>query len=164
MKLAVTGNHSLTKLQDLATQMFSTVENKQVVLPDYSKPSPPFDSQNLGKFTRWVPVQDKDRLQIYWVLPDCHREYKTKPLGYFAHLLGHEGENSLLSHLKKEGLVLELGAANDHELGVYSDFELDILLTKKGLSNVEQVLASIFHYVRILCEVGPTDYLFDEAK
>lgn len=71
---------------------------------------------------------------MYWVLPDCHAEFKTRPLSYFTHLFGHEGENSLLSYLKKEGLAMELCAGDDHELDVFSDFYIDITLTKKGLA------------------------------
>jgi secreted Zn-dependent insulinase-like peptidase len=33
------------------------------------------------------------------------RELNTSPLKYFAHLFGHEGKNSVLSYLKKEGLA-----------------------------------------------------------
>jgi insulysin len=53
-------------------------------------------------------------------------------LKYFGHLIGHEGENSLLSYLKKEGLALEISACDDNELEILSDFFVDILLTKKG--------------------------------
>jgi insulysin len=54
-------------------------------------------------------------------------------------LFGHEGENSILSHLKKEGLAMSLSAYADHEMGVFSDFVLSVTLTKKGLENYEYV-------------------------
>jgi hypothetical protein len=29
---------------------------------------------------RMVPVKDKDKLEVFWVLPYVSKEYKTKPL------------------------------------------------------------------------------------
>jgi insulysin len=48
-------------------------------------------------------------------------------------LFGHEGENSLLSYLKKEGQAMNLTAGCDHEQGVFSNFYISIGLTQKGL-------------------------------
>lgn len=61
-------------------------------------------------------------------------------------MFGHEGENSILSHLKKEGLAMSLSAYADHEMGVFSDFVVSVTLTKKGLENYEYVAQSIFKY------------------
>jgi len=54
-------------------------------------------------------------------------------------LFGHEGENSLLSYLTKEGYAMSLSAGEDHEMGIFSDFCITIGLTKKGLTNYEKV-------------------------
>jgi insulysin len=59
---------------------------------------------------------------------------------YFTHLVGHEGKNSLLSYLKQEDLALELGSYTDHLLDCYSNFEVEITLTQKGLQNYEDVI------------------------
>jgi len=100
---------------------------------------------------------------LYWVLPYCQDEFKSKPLDYFSHLFGHEGENSVLSYLKKEGLAMELSAGGSHTLNCFSDFFVQITLTKKGLQNYEQVIAAIFKYAQRLAEVGPQEYIFDES-
>jgi insulysin len=67
------------------------------------------------------------------------KEYRSKPLEYFSHLFGHEGENSLLSYLKQEDLAMELMAGSDHEMSVFSSFSVTITLTKKGLANIDDV-------------------------
>jgi len=79
------------------------------------KPELPFTHQNLGKIQRYKPVLDKNELSIYWILPYCEKEYKSQPLKYFTHLFGHEGQNSILSYLKKEGLAMNLSAGSDNE-------------------------------------------------
>jgi len=44
-------------------------------------------------------------------------------------LFGHEGENSILSYLKAEGLALSLSAGPDHELFSFSNLDVSIELT-----------------------------------
>lgn len=56
-------------MEQWATSLFSGVENKNVTVPDYSKPHLPFDSTNMGQMARYQPVKDKDTLEIYWVTP-----------------------------------------------------------------------------------------------
>ena len=67
-------------------------------------------------------MKDVDTLDITWVLPYVKQEFKSKPLSYFSHLIGHEGENSLLSYLKAEDYAMGLSAGDDDELDYFSDF------------------------------------------
>jgi len=92
------------------------------------------------------------------------KEYRTKPLQYFSHLFGHEGENSLLSYLKEEGLAMALSSGSDHEMSVFSSFTVDITLTKKGLENVNDVIAAVFKYAQRIRDVGPQQFVFDECQ
>jgi insulysin len=55
---------------------------------------------------KYVPVKDEDYLEIRWYVEYLKPYYKNCPGGYISHLIGHEGENSLLSLLIKEGLAL----------------------------------------------------------
>jgi insulysin len=164
MKLTVSGKHSLDQLEQWAISMFSPVENTNVVVPFLGNPELPFSHENLGTIQRYKPVLDKDDLTIYWVLPYCEKEYKSQPLQYFSHLFGHEGENSLLSYLKKEGYAMNLSAGCDHEQGVFSDFYITIGLTQKGLKETNKVLSAVFKYAQRLVEVGPQDFVFEECK
>ena len=73
------------------------------------------------------------------------------PAYYFKHLLGHEGKNSVLSFLKKEGLALELTVKSENVLdGTYSYLIVEVTLTKKGFQNYESVAAVIFQYIKNL--------------
>lgn len=79
-------------------------------------------------------------------MPYLEKEYLTKPTRYLSHLFGHEGENSLLSYLKEEGLAMALSSSDDHSLGVFTTFDIEITLTKKGLEKYEDVIAAVFKY------------------
>ena len=85
-------------------------------------------------------------------------------MDYFSHLAGHEGKNSLLSYLKEEGLALELSSCCDHLLDCYSNFEIEITLSEKGLEKYEDVIQAVFKYLQIVRDSGPSDAVFTEMK
>ena len=97
-------------------------------------------------------------------MPYLRQEFKANPLSYFSHLIGHEGENSLLSYLKAEDYAMDLCAGGDHELDCLSDFTITITLTKKGLANTDKVIDATFKYIQRLEEVGPQEWVFEETK
>jgi secreted Zn-dependent insulinase-like peptidase len=133
--------------------MFIEVPDKQVVVPKLDAEKRPYEA--LGKYLKFVPVKDSDILSIYWPsLPFSKNEYKTQPLKYLTHNFGHEGQNSLLSYLMNQGLALSLSSYDDHELNCISTFTLDITLTKKGLQNVDHVIAAVFKYAQVLRDAG----------
>ena len=72
------------------------------------------------------------------------KDFKTLPLGYFSHLIGHEGENSLMSYLKKDGYVTSVSCGGSSSLESASYVSLNIVLTKKGLANYEKVIEAVF--------------------
>lgn len=119
MTITVISKHSLSDLEEWVTSKFSAVKNFEVKVPDLGLPAP-YPSGSQGKLVKMVPVKDKDELVVYWTLPYYGLEHDTKPLEYFAHLFGHEGENSLLSYLISEGLALELSAGGDTEMNSFS--------------------------------------------
>lgn len=111
-----------------------------------------------------VPIKDEHKLQMFWRMPYCQLDHDGGPLGYFSHLIGHEGENSLLSYLKSKNWALSLSAGGDHELYGMSTMELNITLTKNGLENHEKVIEAIFQYCRKLHEAGPQEWTFNEVN
>ena len=52
----------------------------------------------------------------------------------------------------------------DSELGLYSDLDVKIQLTEKGVKNVDQVLEAVFKYNQRIAEVGPSKDTYDELK
>ena len=124
-------------------EKFSLIKNFDVELPDHFEPAP-FPAEKMGSIVKYIPVNDEDKLKMYWILPYCENEVSSKPLNYLSHLFGHEGENSLLSYLKSEGLALDLGAGEDHSMNTFSALMIDIYLTEKGLKNYDKVIEAVF--------------------
>jgi len=65
------------------------------------------------------------------------------------------GENSLLSYLISEGLVVDMIAGGAHELWSFSTFQVEISLTIKGAENYESVIEAVFQYAQKIRDVGP---------
>ena len=169
MNLVLYGNHSLDQLEGWAVSMFSGVENKNVTVPDLSEPVMAYNSENLGQVIRHQPILDKDSLSFVWYLNDAEfpwlaTQWKSNPFSYFSHLIGHEGENSLLSYLKEEDYVMSLTAGNYGMKDWLTEVYVDITLTKKGLENTDKVTEVVFKYIQRLQEVGPQEWIFKEKN
>ena len=77
MKLCVLGKEPLDTLEQWVEELFSPIENKNVVLPDLSQPWP-FPRQQMGRIFKIVPVRDLRELRINWSLPYSQKQYKKK--------------------------------------------------------------------------------------
>lgn len=76
MKLVLTGKHEMNVLEEWANKFFSSIENKNVIVPDLGTPAP-YDQKNLAHLYRFIPCKDKDIISFYWFLPYTGNEYKT---------------------------------------------------------------------------------------
>lgn len=100
MNLVVSGKHTIDQLEAWVKQKFSAVKNIDIELPDLGLPVHPFPADRRAVLSKFQPIKDVENLEIFWIMPNMEREFKTRPLDYFTHLFGHEGENSILSYLK----------------------------------------------------------------
>ena len=113
MNLSVIGKFGISQLEAWVTEKFSPVVNKDVVLPDQSDPAP-YPASHLRKLIKFVPVEDQDKFTFWFFLPYCGGDHRASPVTYLTELIGHEGENSLLSFLKSENLASGLETDKVH--------------------------------------------------
>jgi insulysin len=76
-----------------------------------------------------------------------HEHYKTKPSLFFAFVIESKEDNSLIDILKKKNLATKLHVAAEREYDKWSDFSIDISLTKNGISNLDKVLQIVSNYL-----------------
>ncbi len=57
-----------------------------------------------------------------------------QPESYLSHLIGHEGDGSLLSYLKQLGLASELVSGEKNSAPGFNFFTVDLDITIEGLS------------------------------
>ena len=94
-----------------------------------------------------MPVKDDDHMNFVFSLPYCGLDHEAAPLKYFSSLIGHEGENSLLSYLKSKDLATALSAGPSQYMNCFTLFQVGITLSKKGLKEYEKVAEAVFQYI-----------------
>ena len=66
MSLCLVGNHEIERLEEMAVEHFSGIENKNLELRDYTKGEPLYDASTLGHMIKVVSTKDLRSLQLSW--------------------------------------------------------------------------------------------------
>ncbi|MCV5656157.1 insulinase family protein, partial [Escherichia coli] len=78
--------------------MFAGIPNHQLSGKSINVPIGTEDS--TGILVQIEPIKEFRKLILTFPMPGMDKHYGVKPLSYFAHLLGYEGEGSLMLQLK----------------------------------------------------------------
>ena len=76
-----------------------------------------------------VPYNNVDDMKITWYMPYCGQEIRKVHYDYFHELLGHEGENSILSYLRENDLGMGVTIKINEIIKQTTMFEMVIDLT-----------------------------------
>lgn len=162
MALALTGRASLDELEAWAREYFGPVPNrgrKPVRFsPDYLPEKPAL------RLLRVAAVKDERQISLEFPLPSTVRHWQSKPDVLLGFILGYEGEGSLLSHLKNEGLATALAAGSYDYAQSFASFRIEIDLTPAGLENYPRVLELVFAAIAELKRADYPGYLFHERQ
>lgn len=158
MTLTIYGPQDLDTLYNWANALFSPIKNHNSVVDDYPEDlyiNTPID-------IKIKPVKDLYRIGFTFELNTALDNYKQKPASYIGHLLGHEGEGSLLAWLKLKGWAEGLSAGTYHQLRNDSAFQVNISLTQEGLAHTDEITEQLFAYITLIQEEGIKSWIFDE--
>lgn len=160
MTLVIYGPQSLNDLETWAERLFSPIENTDAKVDPY----PAQLYLDLPKDVTVQPVKQLLSLGFIFPLNDAVKDYSKKPSEYIGHLLGHEGEGSLLAWLKQQGWAEGLSAGLSNPMANNSTLQVNISLTETGLQHVDDISAQLFAYIRLVQEQGVQEWVFDEEK
>lgn len=147
MTLAVIDKRPIEELKNMVKSYFSPIKNKNIS-PVRSNILPYANA--CGSYITVSLSSVQHILNIFWQIPSTHDLISIHRSGFFSHLIGHEGKNSLLSELKKRKLVTAL-CAGEHESYIdHSTFQITITLTNKGNDNIQEILAIVNLYLDML--------------
>jgi insulysin len=124
----------------------------------------PFDDRSFGKLFKVLPVKDLKKLELTWILPNKKQHYRHHPGLYISSLIGHEGKGSILSYLIREGLASTLSCGNQDTFNSFTELEISIGLTEKGLSQINQIVGYILFYIKMLREGECPRWFFEELQ
>ncbi|GGD75993.1 insulinase family protein [Lacimicrobium alkaliphilum] len=160
--LCVVSDLPLDQSSTLVKQYFEAIPQREKV-PAQELP-PLYLPEHLGLILKVVPIKTARRMIVTFALPDIQPYYRSKPLYLLSHLIGDEGQGSLLSHLKKQGLATNLSAGGGIHGSNFKDFNINLQLTVKGASQWSRVLTDIFAYLKLIKRKGISRWRFDERK
>jgi insulysin len=163
MHLVVYSQQPLDVLREKVIDAFKDVPQRDV--GDLSISEPMRNTQLDGHFIYCEGVQGQKTLSFEWELPRifCNNK-ESRPETLIGHVLGHEGESSLLAQLKREGLASGLYSGG-HDQGPNShNFSITVVLTERGLANREMVMERVFQAIKDLANKGISKEIFDECQ
>ena len=165
MKLVVLGREPLQELESWVQELFADVPNKNLPRLRWNH-VPALDEPQLATQLFVKPVMDSRLLNIDFAYPDEEELFASQPSRYLSHLLGHEGPGSLLAHLKAQGLAEWLWAEASPRCPGTAIFTIDMRLTKRGMSQYQDVLKILFQYIAMLKENlnPPPAWISDELR
>jgi insulysin len=116
----------------------------------------------MNKMVYYELIRDRAVLTMQWKMDNQKKFYKQKPVDYLSHIVGHEGEGSILNYLQKNGLATELVGGSEGER--FNTFDVKIQLTKKGEQNYNDIILVVLTYMNMLKKTGPIDYIYKDCK
>ncbi len=162
MTLSLIGPQSLDQLEALAQQHFSTINNQK--LAGKTITTPLLLDTDYGRYVQVEPEKDTRKLVLTFSLPGMNQFYRSKPLSYFANLIGDEGPGSLLEYLKQQQLITSLSAGGGISGSNFREFTISCTLTKQGLASIDDIINSIFYYLELIKQSGFAKWRYQEKK
>jgi secreted Zn-dependent insulinase-like peptidase len=160
MKLVILGKEPLETLAKWVQDRFTDIPNKN--LPITNIDTPFFPGGFLPATLQVKSVMDKRSMTLAFPIPSPTPYLKSQPMSYLANLIGHEGKGSLLSALKNKELVDTLSAGTQFDTRSKALFMISMSLTEKGLKQQNEILETVFAYIKLLDNEGIQKLYFDE--
>ena len=162
MTLAIIDQQELDALEAQVTEKFSGVTNQN--LQGKTIQAPFTTAKQSGVLVQVEPVKETRKLTIAFDLPNMDEFYSIKPLSYFAHLLGYEGNGSLMLYLKEQGWITSLAAGGGVSGSNFREFTVSVNLTPQGLDFVDEIVRTVFQYIELIRQQGMNEWRYKEKK
>jgi secreted Zn-dependent insulinase-like peptidase len=162
MTLVILGKEPLETLRRWVVDKFSAIPNTgarplRVDVPLYAEGA-------LPARLDVVPIKERRSLSLTFPIPPVAGLYRSKPVTYIGHLLGHEGRGSLLSLLRERGWADELSAGTGYEDQNEATFNVSMKLTPQGMQHIDAIMALTFQYLSLIDREGVRKWIFDENR
>lgn len=148
MNLVLVSRYSLDDLQRYVEENFALVENRNLPVKDFSEEIVFNREHSFGRIYKIIPKKNLKVLKMTWVMPPQTTFCQKKSSSYLSHVLGHEGPNSLLSQLIKEGLCQSLMAGSTSRMNQsFDQFNLTLSLTSAGEGDIMKVIERVYMFI-----------------
>ena len=162
MGLALVSNLTLDQLERRTRLFFMEIKNQK--LPEKRYPPIYLPKKPAFRLITVEPVKEQRTLALEFPLPSLRPYQKARPVHLISFVLGHEGEGSLLSLLKRRNLATELSAGQGEDTRDYSSAVLRLSLTEEGLTKYEEVIQLVLSAIQELGKTGVPPHLYEENR
>ena len=160
MALAAVSNQGLDELQAWLAPMFGAIPNRRLGSAPIAMPL--FPADGLPATLRIRPEKEIRSISYRFPVPSTRSHYRAKPTAYITNLLGHEGEGSLHSALKRKGWIESLEASGE-AIDDASDFiAVAIGLTEAGAGQTDAITGALFAFIDLLRSAPPEQWRYAE--
>ncbi|KAL3656843.1 hypothetical protein V7S43_018299 [Phytophthora oleae] len=164
MKLVVYGREDVETLSRWVLEYFAEISNSGRQSPVFDE-EPPYTVDQLARRLEVVPVMDWKVVQVSWVLPPLRgKGYSQQHASVLSHLIGHEGQGSLLSYLKKKKWANSVYAGIVEDYDEFSLFVVSFDATEDGIERADDVLKAMFQYIKLMLSSPWEKWMFDELE
>eukprot|EP00644_Phytophthora_capsici_P009578 jgi/Phyca11/533442/estExt2_fgenesh1_pg.C_PHYCAscaffold_130175 len=164
MKLVVYGKEDVETLSRWVLEYFAEIPNSGRESPLFGE-EPPYTVDQLARRLEVVPVMDWKVVQVSWVLPPLRgKGYSQQHASVLSHLIGHEGQGSLLSYLKKKKWANSVYAGIVEDYDEFSLFVVSFDATEDGIEHADDVLKAMFQYINLMLSSPWEKWMFDELE
>lgn len=160
MNLAIVAPQPLDQLEALVAERFADIADNDLSVPTIDTPL--VDSDTLPRYIERQSLQNRRQLRFYFPVPDPTDDYRSKPTQLIAHLLGDEGDGSLLAVLRDAGLADGLSAGVGRGDGNEALFTISISLTPEGAERLDDIEATLLAAIEQLRNDGLESWRYDE--
>jgi insulysin len=161
MHLAMVSPLPLDKMKEVAINVFSSVKNFEV--QKKLIPSEFTSARQRGHMFFIKPVKEIKQLFLSWEVPAEFASDKDRQAPEIvAYILNRDTEDSLAQALKEQKIAESVHASCDRFRKDALLFTIDINLTDKGMTHIDQAIQNVFEAIARLKAEGVPKYLFDE--
>ncbi|MWJ27402.1 peptidase M16 [Halomonas sp. ZH2S] len=160
MHLAVVAPQPLDTLESWVVERFADISDRGLEAPVIEEPLA--TEGTLPSYAEMQSLRDDHEARFSFPIPDPINDYQHKPADLVAHLLGHEGEGSLLDVLREAGLADGLSAGVGRSDGQDALFSVSISLTPEGAEQLDVIQATLFAAIELIRGNGLEAWRYQE--
>ena len=150
MKLVILGNRTIDELEKLATEKFINVTNVFKIAPqsDFG-----YSGVKLPLEIRFLPSSEKNSVHLLFPIEiDLHKNAESQPFVYIILLYSYSGKASFIQKLKSLGYLLDIEFGKSI-FSSWAVFEIEMILTDKGMENYEFILEIFLSWTRYISTI-----------
>ncbi|WP_100641980.1 insulinase family protein [Alteromonas facilis] len=139
-------------------------------LPVGDNPSPSllelpalYNASQKGVMIGVQSLSEARRLIITFAL-DGMQPTDIEALGLISHLLGDEGQGSILAVLKSANWLVSLSAGGGIEGRNFKDFNLNMQLTPQGEAHIDDIVHCVMHYINLITQCKDFGWRIEEKR